>query len=437
MRQRARASVVLWATVAVVFGTVNGWTQQSSTGSNQKVTAVRAGVLIDPRSGTVSRNQIIVVTGSKITAVGPDVPIPPAAEIIDLSKSYVLPGLMDAHTHISWNSGWGDEGTYARLETESTAFRALMAVKLAREALNAGFTTLRDVGGIEGEYAMTDVRRALDLGWFTGPTIQSCGKIIGPYGGQYHRVAPEYGRTWTHDFLDADSPDEVRAAVRRNIFYGANCIKLVADNSAYHYTVDEIKAAVSEAHSAGMAVAVHVLGGEAARNVILGGADSIEHGHNLDDDLLRLMKEHGTFLSGTEFPKSHLINMYRSSTEAEAQDAKEVDRLRRSYKIGVKVVFSTDTVINMPGETRGQTMMDYLDQWVRAEIPAPDILRAMISNNAELLRIADQRGRIAPGYMADMVAMPANPMDDIKALRGINFVMKNGRPVNQKSSGGD
>jgi imidazolonepropionase-like amidohydrolase len=186
-----------------------------------------------------------------------------------------------------------------------------------------------------------------------------------------------------------------------------------------------------------LAVAVHVLGGEAARNVILGGADSIEHGHNLDDDLLRLMKEHGTFLSGTEFPKAHLINMYRPAAESEAQDAKEVDRLRRSYKIGVKIVFSTDTVINMPGKTRGQTMLDYLDQWIRAGIPPADTLKAMITTNAELFRIADQRGRIASGYMADIVAMPRNPLQDVRALREINFVMKDGRRVNQQSTAAD
>jgi imidazolonepropionase-like amidohydrolase len=402
-----------------------------------QVTAIRAGAVIDPSTAKLTRNQVILVEGTKVTSVGSETQVPAGANVIDLSHSYVLPGLMDAHTHISWNSGWGDEGTYARLETTSTAFRALMAIKLAREALNSGFTTLRDVGGIEGEYAMTDVRHALALGWFIGPTIQSCGKIIGPYGGQYHRVAPEYGRTWIHDFADADSPDEVRAAVRRNIFYGANCIKLVADNSIYHYSVEEIKAAVDEAHSAGLAVAVHVLGGEAARNVILGGADSIEHGHNLDDDLLRLMKERGTFLSGTEFPKAHLVGMYRSQEQAEEQDRKEVDRLRRSYKIGVKIVFSTDTVIDLPGKTRGQMMLDYLDQWVRAGIPPADIIKAMITTNAELLRIADQRGRIAPGFAADIIAIPQNPLDDIMALRQVNFVMKDGRHIKQQAAGAE
>ena len=402
-----------------------------------QVTAIRAGAVIDPSSGKLTRNQLILIDGTKVKSVGADTVVPAGANLIDLSHSFVLPGLMDAHTHISWNSGWGDDGTYARLETTSTAFRALMAIKLAREALNSGFTTLRDVGGIEGEYAMTDVRHALALGWFIGPTIQSCGKIIGPYGGQYHRVAPEYGRTWTHDFADADSPEEVRAAVRRNIFYGANCIKLVADNSIYHYSIGEVKAAVEEAHSAGLAVAVHVLGGEAARNVILGGADSIEHGHNLDDDLLRLMKDHGTYLSGTEFPMAHLVGMYRSQTEAETQDAKEVDRLRRSYKMGVKIVFSTDTVIDLPGKTRGQMMLDYLDQWIRAGIPPADILKAMITTNAELLRIADERGRIAPGFAADIIAMPQNPLDDIKALREVNFVMKDGRQIKQQAAGAE
>ncbi len=134
---------------------------------------------------------------------------------------------------------------------------------------------------------------------------------------------------------------------------------------------------------------------------------------------------------------AHLVGMYRSQSEAETQDAKEVDRLRRSYKAGVKIVFSTDTVIDLPGKTRGQMMLDYLDQWIRAGISPADILKAMITTNAELLRIANERGRIAPGYAADIIAMPQNPLDDIKALREVNFVMKDGRQIKQQAAGAE
>lgn len=394
-----------------------------------QVTALLVGGLIDPSQGSVARNQVILVSDGKILGVGPKLAIPAGAQVIDLSKAYVLPGLMDAHTHISWDGSWGDAGTYGRLMRESTALRALMAIKIGREVLEAGFTTIRDAGGIEGEYAMTDVRKALALGWFVGPTILSCGKIIGPYGGQYRDIAPEYGRTWERDFIDADSPGEVQAAVRRNIFYGANCIKLVADNSPYYYSQEEIKAAVAEAHNAGLGVAVHVLGGTAARNAILAGADSIEHGNDLDNDLLQLMQEQGTFLSGTEFPAEHLIAMHWLPAQAQVQDRKVVDRLRRAHNLGVKLVFSTDTVIDLPGKARGQMMLDYLEQWTRAAIPPSDILRAMITNNAELFRLADERGRIVAGFDADLIATSRNPLEDIQALKEVFFVMKDGHIV--------
>lgn len=394
-----------------------------------QVTALLVGGVVDPSQGSITRNQVILVSDGKIVDIGPNLAIPARARVIDLSQAYVLPGLMDAHTHISWDSSWGDSGTYGRLMRQSTALRALMAIKVGREVLEAGFTTIRDAGGIEGEYAMTDVREALALGWFVGPTILSCGKIIGPYGGQYHDIAPDYGRSWERDFIDADSPDEVRAAVRRNIFYGANCIKLVADNSPYYYSQEEIKAAVTEAHNAGLGVAVHVLGGTAARNAILAGADSIEHGNDLDNDLLQLMQERGTFLAGTEFPAAHLIAMQRLPAHAETQDRKLVDRLRRAYQLGTKLVFSTDTVVDLRGKTRGQMMLDYLDQWIRAAIPPSDILRAMITNNAELFRLADERGRIATGFGADVIATPRNPLEDIRTLKEVFFVMKDGHIV--------
>jgi len=135
-------------------------------------------------------------------------------------------------------------------------------------------------------------------GWFVGPTVLTTGKIIAPFGGQSQRVSPEQGPFWRFEYIDADTPDEIRKAVRQNIYYGAEAIKLVADNSSFYYTREEIAAAVAEAHAAGLPVSVHVIGGEAARNVILGGADSIEHGFLLSDELLRIQKVRGTIAPG-------------------------------------------------------------------------------------------------------------------------------------------
>jgi len=230
--------------------------------------AIRAGNLVDPVTGTVAKNQLILVKDGKIAEVGPRVQVPAGAEVVDLSNAWVMPGLMDAHTHLTLGGPSLDllESLYLR---ETTGIRLLRGIRNARAVLEAGFTTIKDVGN-SANYADTDLRRAIEMGWFPGPTVLNAGKIIAAFGGQSRGIPAELGPFWQFEYIDADTPDEIRKAVRRNIYYGANTIKLVADNSPYHYSVEEIRAAVTEAHSAGMAVAVHVYGGEAARNVILG-----------------------------------------------------------------------------------------------------------------------------------------------------------------------
>ncbi len=393
-----------------------------------QTTALRVGHLIDPASGTTTQNQIILVKGRQIVDVGPDVAVPEDAEVIDLSNAWVMPGLMDAHTHITL------DGLSANMPLEviylraTTATRALLGLKTAQDILQAGFTVVRDVGN-DANYAAVTVRDAIQRGWFTGPTVLTSGKIIAPFGGQSARISPEQGPFWLYEYIDADSIDEVRKAVRQNIYYGADCIKLVADNSAFYYSIEEIRAAVDESHAAGRPVSVHVLGGEPARNVILGGADSIEHGFHLSDELLGLMKEKGTWLVGTDFPEAHLKRMMYPGAKEEA--ARIIDRLKRAHKIGVKMAFGSDSVSNLPGKNRGEMMLDYLDVWQTAEVPPAAILKALTTNAAELLKVEKQRGAIAKGMAADIIATPANPLEDIQALRKVMFVMKEGKVVKQ------
>jgi imidazolonepropionase-like amidohydrolase len=278
---------------------------------------------------------------------------------------------------------------------------------------------------------MSDVRRAIDAGWFAGPTIIDSGKIIAPFGGQSQGIPPEQGRFWRFEYLDADGPDEVRKAVRTDIYYGAGVIKLVPDNNRYHYSVDEIRAAVDEAHRAGLPVAVHCYTGAAADTAIEAGADSIEHGFELTDAQLKRMKEKGIFLVGTDIPRAQL-DLYGAGggLPAPAVLAPQIiDRLQRAHRIGVRLAFGTDTTIDVPGRTRADLMLDYLAVWRAAGVPPADILRAMTGAAAELLRINQARGGIAVGLAADLVAMPANPLDDIENLRRIDFVMKDGRIV--------
>jgi imidazolonepropionase-like amidohydrolase len=400
------------------------------------IVAIRAGVLIDPASGAVLRDQTLLVEDGVIRAIGARLAIPPGAVTVDLSREWVAPGLMDAHTHLTLTEVTGDAPFESFYLSESTAYRALRGMHNARTLLERGFTAVRDVGN-DGEYAMIDVRRAVEKGLFDGPTIIGSGRIIAPFGGQSHAIPPERGAFWSYEYLDADTPDEVRKAVRRNLYYGAGVIKLVSDNNPYHASEEELRAAVDEAHRAGVAVAIHVYGGAAAQAAIDAGVDSVEHGFFLTDAQLAQMKSKGIFLVGTDFPRAHLDIIGTSGgifPPPEVLAPKIIERLRRAHRLGVRMAFGTDTVCDMPGRTRADLMFDYLGVWRAADVPPLEILRAMTSDAAELLRLQGERGRLAVGMAADIVAMPTDPLQDIESLRHIDFVMKNGRIVRAATS---
>jgi imidazolonepropionase-like amidohydrolase len=401
-----------------------------------QVVAIRAGTVIDPAHGQSLKDQVILVENGKIQAVGPAVAIPAGAQVIDLSQEWVMPGLMDAHTHMTLTEIAGDAPFESFYLNQSSTLRGLRGLHNVMQVLQAGFTTLRDVGN-SAEWAMSDVRRAIDSGWFEGPTIIDSGKIIAPFGGQSRDIPPRQGPFWQFEYMDADGPAEIRKAVRTNIYYGAGVIKLVADNNPYHYSVEEFRAAVDEAHRAGIPVAVHVYAGDALENAIEAGVDSIEHGFDLTDAQMKRMKDKGIFLVGTDFPRAHLDIVGTSGgilPEPAVLAPKIIDRLRRAHRIGVRMAFGSDTVIDMPGRTRADLMFDYLAVWRAAGVPPMDILRAMTSNAAELLRVDKARGSIVAGLSADLVATPGNPLDDIEDLRKIDFVMKNGKVVRKPAN---
>ncbi|MBI3484369.1 MAG: amidohydrolase family protein, partial [Acidobacteria bacterium] len=385
--------------------------------------------------GKVIQNGGVLIRDGRIQQVfdtpPPEKQVP--AEVIEAAGKTLMPGLMDAHTHLTLGSP-GElflEGEYLKA---SSALRALNGLRNAQDALQAGFTGVRDVGN-DANFVSVDIRRAIERGWFIGPTMLTTGKIIAPFGGQSHNIPPEMGPFWHFEYQDADTPDEVRKAVRQNIYYGANAIKLVADNSPFYYSEEEIRAAVTEAHKAGLTVGVHVMGGQAARNVIMGGADSVEHGFDLSDELLRLMKEKGTVLVGTDFPYEHLKAMGTAGgilPPAEVTSKNIIDRLRRAHKMGVKLAFGTDVVMEMPDKSRSDMMLDYLAVWTEAGVPPAEILKAMTTNVAELFGWKGQRGAIATGQAADIIATPTSPLENIQALRKVQFVMKDGKVVKKQ-----
>jgi imidazolonepropionase-like amidohydrolase len=394
-----------------------------------QVTAIRAGRLVDPETGTTTRDRVILVEGTKITAVGPDLQLPPNAEVIDLSSASVLPGLFDAHTHLCMTvSATRDAGRYYYTTlNDPDSYRAIQGVANARSMLRAGFTTVRDVGN-EGKYACTSLRQAVQRGLVEGPTIINAGRIIAPYGGQF-QLQPHKGEVLAvPEYFFADTRDELLKAVRENIHYGATVIKLVVDDQPYIYSPEDIRFVVEEAAKAGLKVAAHTWTGPGAHNAVLGGVASLEHLNGISDEDLALARRNGVVAVFTPFPE-WVLRAFRDSAGAAQEYRTEVDRLRAAHRLGVTIAYGTDAINDLPDHDRGTLAMTFVDTYVEAGLPPRTILRAMTTNAARLLGVEKQRGAIRPGLAADIIAVPGNPLDDIRVLRQVSFVMKNGKRV--------
>lgn len=392
---------------------------------------LRAGWLVDPGSGTAAAKQDVLIEDGRIKAVGPHLEVPSGAQVIDLSNRYVLPGLIDVHTHLCLTvKTQGGNGLNELLKAllsstllETNGRRALMGVVNSREMLASGFTTVRDVGN-SGNYADTDLRRSIEEGWIPGPTIINAGRIIAPLGGQYHHLQPERPDLGEPEYLYADTPDEMRLAVRKNVLYGAKVIKIVVDDQPYLYSVDDVRTLVAEAARAGLKVAAHCGTDAGARIAAEGGVASVEHAYDATTETLELMKRKGVFLVGTDFTRTAAHEMGMDDYHPRV-----VARLKRARAVGVPIAFGTDVIFPMAGETRGTLSIAFVESYQEAGFSAPEILRTMTTNAARLLGMEKERGNLRPGAAADLVATDANPLVDASALRHVTFVMKGGQVV--------
>jgi imidazolonepropionase-like amidohydrolase len=421
MRPQIRPVCFLTIVIFLLTGTVARLAAQYPQPGPEHVYAIKAGKLVDPEKGATETNQIILVRGKKIEAVGANLPIPADAKVIDLSKSTVLPGLFDAHTHLCMTLKKDRDANNYFFTTllDSTPYRAIEGAANARDMLAAGFTTVRDVGNA-GNYADTALREAIERGLVPGPTMINAGRIIAPYGGQFH-LQPEKRDLATPEYAFADTHDEMLKAIRENIHYGAKVIKIVVDDQKYIYSADDIRFMVEEAHRDGLKLAAHCWTRAGAHNAAEAGVDSIEHGQMMTNEDLQLAKRNHVILVGTDFSE----RAARENGYPELHGV-FVDRLKRAYQIGVTMAFGTDMFVSVPGETRGAMAAEYVDSWIEAGVPAKDTLRAMTINAARLLGVDGERGAIRPGLAADIIAIPENPLDDIQAVRKVFFVMKDG-----------
>ena len=408
-----------------------------------QVIALKAARLFDGKSRALIQDGVVLAQGDKITDVGANVAIPPGAQVIDLGDATLSPGFIDAHTHLTSDfSGNYNERRLKELDLTITEL-AYTYIAHARATIEAGFTTVRDVGSrITNTHDFPDVglRNAINRGLVVGPRmlvathgIGASGGHFDPFGGFRDMI---FGREpdWTDGI--ADSPDEIRKAVRHEVKNGADVIKAAVSGGVLsladevdvpQLTPGEMAALVDESHRLRKKVAVHCHGDQAGREAIEAGVDSIEHGSFLKPETLTLMKNKGTFLTPTLLASEYIkgkLGQYPANVQGKAMAAYNArsEMFRNALKIGVKISFGTDAAVFPHGENAKEFKL-----MTDLGMSPIDALKSATANDAELLGVSQKLGTLEKGKLADVIAMPGDPTQDITATERVSFVMKEGK----------
>jgi imidazolonepropionase-like amidohydrolase len=412
--------------------------QDSSAAALHLFTVIRAGTLIDGKSDTARHDQVIVIRGERIESISDaaTAKIPANAVIIDLSQATVLPGLIDSHTHIFLQGEDPAQGGYdVNLLKYPLSYRAARATVAARRALEQGFTTLRDVETEGAGYGDVGIKMAIEEGHIPGPRLFVATRAISTTGGYpLEDYAPELAMPKGAQIVDG--PVQARKAAREQLDHGADWIKVYMTHRSWlgkdgelvsqpTLTVEELKAIVDEAHGWGKKVACHAYGGIGLHRALDGGCDSIEHGLDLDDAAIAQMLKQGTWYCPT-------IGVYFTDWGPADTPAGQRDRKRaavhevsfpKALHAGVKIVFGTD----MGGIPWSESIAQEFSHMIRLGMSPMDAIKSATSRPAEMLEMQGQIGVIAPGALADVIAVNGDPVRDIKILENVQFVMKGGK----------
>lgn len=412
--------------------------QQKDDRASDSWTVIRAGSLIDGKSDKVRHDQVIIIHGSRIESVSDaaSAKILAGANVIDLSKATLLPGLIDSHTHIFLQGEDPAQGGYdVNILNAPLALRAARATVAARRALEQGFTTLRDVETEGAGYGDVGIKQAIEQGYIPGPRLFVSTRAISTTGGYpLEGYAPELDMPKGAQIIDG--PVEARKAAREQLDHGADWIKVYMTHRSWAgkngelvsqptLTVEELRAIVDETHGWGKKVACHAYGGIGLRRALDGGCDSIEHGLDLDDAAITQMLKQGTWYVPT-------ISAYYHDWAPADTPGGQRDRLRASVhepsfkkamKAGVKIVFGTD----MGGIPWSEPIVQEFSRMVEFGMPPMDAIQSATSRAAVMLDMEGKIGVVAPGAFADIIAVGGDPLHDIKALENVQFVMKDGR----------